>query len=293
MTESVTPSSGGPAILLALAIACIAIFGGIYRWTPTPQGFNWETLYWVPEGQDVEAYLRSDQNLLTEYAAVEGEERLIESFRAANLASFSLQTGQNIEAYRSALTRLEEDAGIVLKREGTGAYRSIGLRLWRDLAQGLQDENNEVIRSLGANLMEEVRRAGLVNAEGAWGNGSWLLVRMLFMARWSTVVQQITPADLVLHPLERRVIPAWKAEAHADMTSPDLQARLRHARDAAQLNPSYPLPLVQGILYLKYGLMDQAVPLLKQGAEGLPEGDLMKVQVKRLERLLRVADEVT
>ena len=150
-----------------------------------------------------------------------------------------------------------------------------------------------MITNLGANLMEEVRRAGLVDAEGIWGQGSWLVVRMLFMARWSAVIQQIAPADLVLDPLERKVIPAWKAEAHADMKSPNLQARLSHALAAAQLNPDYPVHLIQGILYLKYGLMDQAVPLLKQGSEALPDGDAMKGQVRRLERMLRVAGEVS
>lgn len=285
MTDLTPPSRGLPAILLSLTLGAIAIGGGFYRVQGEAPSVGLEATFWEPEAELVKAYLVEDGRLLEQYPELEGERELMKAYQEANLLAGAPRTGENIPEYRKTLTQLEAQSSTFFRQHGALAFRAAGLRAWHRMAEALRTSDQAEQRAFGGDMSEELDRAGL-RENGEWKSGAWVVLRMLYVYRWSRLIHQAAPGDVVLHPLERRTIPAWKAEAHGDSHSPKLEARLQYAAEAGALDASYPTPFVQGILYARYGFMDQALPLLKRGIDAYPELSIWAEQIGRLEAQL-------
>jgi len=283
MSDTTVPSRGLPAILLSLVLGSIAIGGGFYRLNVEEAPLSWDSSFWEPSGQAVKAYLIRDGKLLEQHPPKDEESTLVAAFKTANSLVNSTKDGVGLGDYREALTRLEAESTHFFRQYGAESYRAVGLRLWHLMADALRTGTPQEQQAFGGDIMGEVHRAGLLNTDGEWQPGAWVILRMLYMLRWSHLIHQASPGDAVLHALERTTIPGWKAEAHPDLNSPDLRDRLQYAVDAGRMDPDYPTTLVQGILFARYGLMDESLPLLRQGVLERPEMTRWSDQLARLE----------
>ena len=164
-----------------------------------------------------------------------------------------------MEERRRSLTQLEEEARRFFQRHGREGYRALGLVAWSNFSGALQRQDGPTANAWGMGILEEANRTGLVGESGDWKDGSWLVLRMLYMQGWATLLQHTTPVDTLLLPLERSTIPKWKAEAHADWGTLPWEARLRYASEAYSVDPSYPVHFVRGMIFSRSGLFQQAL----------------------------------
>lgn len=287
MTESSSSGESTPAIFMALLLTLVALSGMAYRWSAEEPRVDLTTSFWEPSPEETKAYLVTDGILLSEHSPQADEPDLLKGLRRVHdLGSFAAR-GEKVAEYREALTRLESLAKTYYYRHGAKGYRAAGVRLWNLYANALSTgRESDEAKSLGGAMGDEAGRAGLLDTDGEWKPGSWLILRMLYMKRWSVLIHQWAPGDTVLAPLERSLLPKWKAEAHADAGSPDLKTRLDYVMEAKALDSEYPDSHVRGILFARYGLEKSALEWLRRAAEESPDDTLLRKKVNQIERFI-------
>ena len=274
-----------PALFVGCVFALLALGGGAFRWFQPATTLPEVEIFWIPDVEEARAYIASDgPHPATETESGEG---VLEAFQVWN----RLVPHGDLEQKRRVTTQLEERARRFHQQHGAAAYRALGMKAWSNFSRSLQGQDPDGTVAWGGGIVEEASRTGLRDDKGQWKEGSWLLLRMLFIQGWSAVLRHSIPVDTLMHPLERQTIPKWKAEAHQDWVSLPWKSRLRYATEARKLDPSYPVHFIRGMIFSRAGLFPQALTELELATERKERVKGLEGWLKALRRTQRAGNE--
>jgi hypothetical protein len=293
------PERRSMAAYLAVLVVVLAI-GTLYlRSQRNSQGHMLpEFPPWQPDASGIEK-----QNSLDERRRGGLEARLVDKSLLKALADFhrieiETQADAQMRAYREATDSYRLRAERYVRDYGRERYAQLGLEqraqfldalktltsaaenkgrtLAGQVAHAPDREELHLIRGLGGGFLDFAVQRGLISEHGDMDEAHQFLIGILFKVRWHRWVQNIDPVNANLTRMERRTLLRYQVSVPPVMT---LGRRIRHLKDLAALDPTYPFEMVQAIVLIRSGRINEARLVVTHALRNKPADQaLMEIQ---------------